>query len=111
MRTISNFLDRYFLPVFRWLALGICILVALHYLTLWWHWEVRLPAWGVMPTRLETLNARLWLFWVVAAPAFGAALFDLLKVPTKVRTRSVVLFSLTLVFGFTPYLIRRFLLS
>jgi hypothetical protein len=111
MRTISNFLDRYFLPVFRWLALGICILVALHYLTLWWHWEVRLPAWGVIPTRLETLNARLWLFWVVAAPAFGAALFDLLKVPTKVRTRSVVLFSLTLVFGFTPYLIRRFLLS
>jgi hypothetical protein len=111
MRTISNFLDRYFLPVFRWLAVGICIVVALNFVAFWWYWEVRLPAWGAIPSRIETLNARLMLSWAVAALAFGAAFFDLLKVPTKVRARSVVLFSLALAFGVTPYLVRRFLLS
>ena len=111
MRMISNFLDRYFLPAFRWLALGICIAVALNFVAFWWYWEIRLPTWGAMPSRLETLSARLTLFWAVAALAFGAAFFDLLKVPTKVRPRSVVLFSLAVVFVVTPYLIRRFLLS
>jgi hypothetical protein len=108
---ISNFLDRYFLPAFRWLALGICIAVALNFVAFWWHWEVRLPAWGATPSRLETLSARLALFWAAAVLALGAAFFDLLKVPTKVRRRSVALFSLAVVFGVTHYLIKRFLLS
>lgn len=82
---ISDFPDRYFLPAFRWLALGVYIAVALDLIDYWWHWEVRLPAWGLMPSRLETLNARLVLFWTVAVLAFGAALFDLLKVHTRVR--------------------------
>lgn len=108
---ISDFLDRYFLPAFRWLALGICIAVALNFVAYWWYWEVRLPAWGAMPSRSETLDARLTLFWAGAALAFGAAFFELLKVPTKVRRRSVALFSLAVVFGVLPYLIRYFLLS
>jgi uncharacterized iron-regulated membrane protein len=108
---ISDFLDRYFLPAFRWLALVVSIAVALNFVASWWYWEVRLPAWGAIPSRLETLSARLALFWAVAALAFGAAFFDLLKVPTKVRRRSVALFSLAVAFGVTPYLIRRFLLS
>ena len=111
MRMISDLLDRYFLPTFRWLALLVCIAVALNLIASWWYWEVRLPTWGVMPSRLETLSARLALFWAVAALAFGIAFFDLLKVPTKVRRRSVALFSLAVVCGVTPYLIRRFLLS
>ena len=108
---ISDFLDRYFLPAFRWIALFICIAVALNFVAFWWHWEVRLPSWGATPSRLETLSARLELFWAVAALAFGSAFFDLLKVPTKVRRRSIALFSLAAVFGIAPYLIRRFLLS
>jgi NO-binding membrane sensor protein with MHYT domain len=111
MKMISDFLDRYFLPAFRWLALGICIAVALNFVAFWWHWEVRLSAWGATPSRFETLNARLALLWAVATLAFGAAFFDLLKVPTKVRRRSVALFSLAVASGVTPYLIRRFLLS
>jgi|GEM_PF-2502411 len=110
-KTTSDLLDRYFLPAFRWLALLACTAIALNFVANWWHWEVRLPAWGAMPSRLETLNARLTLFWAGATLAFGAALFDLLKVPTKVRRRSVVLFSLAVAFGVAPYLIRRFLLS
>jgi hypothetical protein len=111
MRMISDFLDRYFLPAFRWLALGICIAVALNFVAYWWHWEVRLPAWGMMPSRLETISARLVLFWAVGALAFGAAFFDLLKVPTKLRSQSVVLFSLAVACSVTPYLIRYFLLT
>lgn len=108
---IGDFLDRYFLPVFRWLALAACIAVALNFVSFWWYWEVRLPAWGAIPSRLETLNARLELFWAIAALAFGAAFFDLLRVPTKLRRRSVALFALAVAFGVMPYLIRRFLLS
>jgi membrane protein implicated in regulation of membrane protease activity len=65
---------------------------------------------GTILSRLETLSARLVLFWAVAALAFGAAFFDLLKVPTKVRRRSVALFSLAVTFGVAPYLIRYFLM-
>lgn len=108
---ISNFLDQYFLPAFRWLALVVCITAALNFVAFWWYWEVRLPAWGAIPSRLETLSARLALFWAVAALAFGAALFDLLKVPTKVRRRSVALFLMAVVFVVSPYLIRYFLLT
>jgi uncharacterized iron-regulated membrane protein len=111
MKMISDFLDRYFLPAFRWLALVACIAVALNFVASWWYWEIQLPSWGAIPSRLETLNARLVLFWVVAALAFGAAFFDLLKVPTKVRRRSVALFALSAAFCVTPYLIRHFLLS
>ena len=111
MKMISDFLDRYFLPAFRWLALVACIVVALNFVALWWYWEVQLPSWGAIPSRLETLHARLMLFWTVAALAFGAAFFDLLKVPTKVRRRSVALFSLAVACGIAPYLIRHFLLT
>lgn len=107
----SDFLDRYFLPVFRWLALVICIMVALNFVSFWWHWEVRLPAWGMTPSRLETIGARLALFWAFAALAFGAAFYDLLKVPTRVRRHAVALFFLAAACGATPYLIRYFLLS
>ena len=110
-KMISDFLDRYFLPVFRWLSLLACIAIALNFVAFWWHWEVRLPAWGAMPSRLETLSARLTLFWSGAALAFGAGFFELLKVPTKVRRRSVMLFSLAAAFLIAPYLIRRILLS
>jgi hypothetical protein len=111
MKMISDFLDRYFLPAFRWLVLAVCISVALNYVVFWWYWEVQLPSWGAIPNRLETLSARLMLFWSVAALALGAAFFDLLRVPTKVRRRSVALFALAAVCGVTPFLVKRFLLS
>jgi hypothetical protein len=111
MQTISDFLDRYFLPAFRWLTLGACIAIALHYVDFWWYWEVRLPSWGLIPSRPETLGARLVLFWAAAALAFGAAFFDLLRVPTKVRRRSVLLFSLAAILGVSTYLIRHSLLT
>ena len=63
------------------------------------------------PSRLETISARLALFWVFAALAFGASFFDLLKVPTKVRRHAVALFFLADTSGATPYLNRYFLLS
>ena len=111
MKTTSDFLDRYFLPAFRWIALLVSIVIALNFVTFWWHWEVRLPSWGAIPSRLETLSARLTLFWTCASLAFGAAFFDLLKVPTKVRRRSIALFSLAMAFAAVPYLARHFFLS
>jgi hypothetical protein len=51
------------------------------------------------------------LFWAAAALAFGAAFFDLLRVPTKVRRRSVLLFSLAAILGVSTYLIRHSLLT
>jgi len=33
MQMKSDYLDRYFLPIFRWPALGICIMVALNFVS------------------------------------------------------------------------------
>ena len=38
------------------------------------------------------------VLWSFAVLAFGAALFDLLKVPSRMRRRPVVLFSLSVAF-------------
>ena len=111
MRMMSDILDRYFMPVFRWLVLGACIAVALNYVSFWWYWEVRLPAWGAIPSGIETLSARLTLFSAAAALVSGVALFDLLKSLPKIRRRSIVLFSLAVACGVMPYLIGRLLLS
>jgi hypothetical protein len=108
---MSDILDRYFMPVFRWLVLGACIAAALNYVAFWWYWEVRLPAWGAMPSWSETLGARLTLFSAAAALVSGVALFDLLKSLPKIRRRSIVLFSLAVACGVMPYLIGRLLLS
>jgi hypothetical protein len=102
---ISNLLDRYFLPVLRWLSLGVCIAVALNYVAFWWHWEARLPDWGMMPSGAETFRARLALFWAVASLACGAALFDLIRPPIRMRRRIMVLLSAALVLGMMPFLI------
>ena len=110
-KTISDFLDRYFLPAFRWLVLLASIAVAMNFAATWWYWEIRLPAWGMTPSRQETLGARLVLFWAAASLAIGAAFFDLLRVPTRLRRRAIVLFSLAGTCAVAPYLIWRFLLS
>ena len=111
MRMISDIIDQYIMPVFRWLALGACIAVALNYVSFWWYWEVRLPAWGLTPSGIEVLGARLTLFPAAAALVLGVALFDLLKSLPKFRRRSIVLFSLAAACGVMPYLIKHLLMS
>ncbi len=111
MHQISDFLDRYFVPLFRWLALGVCLLVALNYVGLWWYWEFSLPAWGAFPSRSEFIGARLALFWAFAALTFGAALFDLIRSPPRVHRRSIILFCLVIASGVAPYLMQRFVLT
>ena len=108
---ISNLMDRYFLPVLRWPSLVVCIAVALNYVAFWWHWEIRLPGLGMMPSGTETLGARLVLFWSVAALTCGAALFDLIRPPIRMRRRIMVLLSVALVLGMLPFLIGHLFLS
>jgi hypothetical protein len=109
MKTMSDLLDRFFMPAFRWLVLAACIAVALNHVAFWWYWEVRLPAWGAMPDQQELLAARLTLCWAAASLALGAALFDLLKQPIKLRRYSAALFLLAIVTGSMPYLIGQIL--
>jgi hypothetical protein len=111
MHELSAFLDRYFVPSFRWLTLLVCILVAWNYIGFWWYWEFSLPGWGVFPSRSEFIGARLTLFWAFAALALGAALFDLIRSPPRVRRRSLILFCLALAGGIAPYLMQRLVLS
>ena len=108
---ISNLMDRYFLPVLRWLSLGVCIAVALNYVAYWWHWEIRLPGLGMMPSRSETFGARLVLFRAVALLACGAALFDLIRPPIRMRRRIMVLLFVALALGMMPFLIGHLFLS
>ena len=82
-----------------------CIAVALNFVAFWWHWEARLPDWGMMPSGAETSGARLVLFWAVASLACGAALFDLIRPPIRMRRRIMVLLSAALVLGMMPFLI------
>ncbi len=110
MQKISAFLDRYFVPAFRWLTLVVCTLVAFNYIGFWWYWEFSLLAWGVFPSREEFISARLTLFWAVAALALGGALFDLVRSPPKLHRRTIALFCLATVSAIAPYLIRYFIL-
>src|SRR6266481_10227228 len=107
MHQISDFLDRYFVPSFRWLALGVCVADALNYIGFWWYWEFSLPRWGAFPSKSEFISARLTLFWAFAALALGAALFDLIRSPPRVRRRSIILFCLAVAGGVAPYLMQR----
>ncbi len=108
---ISSLMDRYFLPAFRWLCLAVCIAVALNYVSFWWHWEVSLPDMGLFPSGSETFGARLVLFWSGAALACGAALFDLIRPPIRMRRRIAVLLSVALVLGMMPALIGHLFLA
>jgi hypothetical protein len=111
MHKLSAFLDRYFVPLFRWLTLAVCATVALNYIGFWWYWEFRLPAWGAPPSQSEFISARLVLFWAFAALALGAALFNLIRSPLKLHSRAAVLFCMAAAGGIAPYLINRFVLS
>jgi hypothetical protein len=106
----ENILDRRFLPAFQWLALAVCIAVALNYAAGWWFWEVRLPAFGLQGSASELFDARLLLCWSTSALVLGATLFDLVKSLPRMRHRSLALFYVALVFGLAPYALRGLLL-
>lgn len=107
----SEIFERRFRVVLRWLALGVCIAVALNAVGAWWFWEIRAPAHGWERSELQLLNARLTLLWAFAALALGMALFCAVKSLPKISRRSMTLLLLALALGAAPYLIRVLVLT